>query len=464
MEAIFRGSYDDFHMRLDKYNLITDINFLGQSSLHLAAVYTESDFRQIDQLLEAGIDIDKPDYHGVTPLMYAATYGNSRAVLHLLSHGADPFCDSNLYSRTFLHYASKYGHWQVILDTLSWMKSCPEYPVRICQFFLDLGLILWTMTNYFDINTDVEFVRARRLGCLKALLQLGADPNIIFESDSVKENTILHEMHHYGFSDEPEIRCLIDAGFVKINHKNSNGITPLSAIIASSSHRPPLIAYLIQSGCEVNHQDTKGLSALHHSLLTLSNSCISLESTTDMDRPFSTIGVVRALLANGANTSKADYCVCPCSPKGCWPVSYLIRRAHDGFCQKQDIWTLEWLTLLTEKGNENEVKENLLAMLRVARFEQLGLTHICCRGNSKDAFDYRRLTEKRVAESKVEEMDLICQLESELGGLCNKSSEELTQLWLDFIKDRMMSLEKDKRQWNKRQRQTPVSPNKRIKY
>ncbi|KAI1137489.1 hypothetical protein F5Y05DRAFT_387380 [Hypoxylon sp. FL0543] len=91
-----------------------DINFLGQSPLHVAIL----DDWAVERLLEAGHDPNVKDFHGITPLMYAAGMGKLHLVKLLITHEAHILLQDNCWNRTFLHYAIARRHWNIVTEAI----------------------------------------------------------------------------------------------------------------------------------------------------------------------------------------------------------------------------------------------------------------------------------------------------------------------------------------------------------
>jgi hypothetical protein len=93
----------------------------GESLLNAAVTYPEA----LEYLLKSGLDPNRPNAFGKTPLMYAAQYNALPAVQMLLRYGADPNAGTTLpfdrctytleaSSVTALHYAVRYGSAELI--------------------------------------------------------------------------------------------------------------------------------------------------------------------------------------------------------------------------------------------------------------------------------------------------------------------------------------------------------------
>ncbi|KAI7782004.1 ankyrin repeat-containing protein [Diaporthe eres] len=95
------------------------VNFLGQSSLHLAV----GNIQIVTMLINLGHDLDMTDNWVITPLMYAAAMGFEEVAVHLLLRGANPWLQDARFNRTFLDYAIIRGHWNLIHKTLSALQD-----------------------------------------------------------------------------------------------------------------------------------------------------------------------------------------------------------------------------------------------------------------------------------------------------------------------------------------------------
>ncbi|CAM3918071.1 ankyrin repeat domain-containing protein [Flavobacterium cucumis] len=67
--------------------LVSEIVALPPSQLNLAI--SKGDFARVKELVEIGVDINKKDERGVSPLMYAIVFDQPQIVSYLIGNGAD---------------------------------------------------------------------------------------------------------------------------------------------------------------------------------------------------------------------------------------------------------------------------------------------------------------------------------------------------------------------------------------
>lgn len=83
-------------------SLLLSVDLLA-GPLHGAAEIGAID--RIEQLIQQGADVNEIDNRGIWPLLAATTYGNTRSVVVLLKHGANP-SQADKYNYTALHEAA----------------------------------------------------------------------------------------------------------------------------------------------------------------------------------------------------------------------------------------------------------------------------------------------------------------------------------------------------------------------
>jgi hypothetical protein len=93
----------------------------------------------------------------------------------------------------------------------------------------------------------------------------------------------------------------------------------------------------------------------------------------------------------------------------------------------KDIWAVEVLNAVKEHKDLGSAKHSLLTMLRMIKFEELELTHTCCRKEPFLATEFeQKFEEDEIREIMDEEEEMIaileCQME-ELGSSAGSDSE-----------------------------------------
>jgi len=394
---------------VNRYPLDQNVNFLGQTPLHLAVARPQ----YVQTLLEARHDLNAQDKHGITPLMYAAAQNQTDVVISLINAGADIGRRDTLRKRSFLDYALARGHWDLVIRSLQ-----------------HIGNIYGTE----GIDTAVQYVLIRLLKSMtleaeerrnyfSRLLEMCENVNFIFGDShlGVTENNMLHYIQ--GREDG---NALVKAGFTGFNQKNSRG--QLALMSQLTMHRLKAVKFCIENGTQVKHQDNNGHTVLFPAL---HNFCSS-----DKDRKSDDVEAVILLLHSEADTLATDKCKCPCSPQGCFPAALLSSKIGTLF-GGDVVWTLEWLTLLEEHRSTKEAKTNLLSILQRYIFDELEMMHVCCHKGSSSLSEFQNdlsQTEEDIREVQEEEEELIAVLNNDMADLALESYESLKKLWMQKIK------------------------------
>jgi hypothetical protein len=356
LESVLIGSCEEVSMGLTKYFINDQDNLLGQSVLHLAVMRPQ----HFKAILNAKPNLDARDRHGITPLMYAAAMGETDIVLRLLQAGASPEIRDLLWQRNFLGFANVRGHWNTIMTVLDSLKSFESFPKDVLRAWLTYGLWLWTIDNEFSVPPDGWYDPG--MSNFSCLLEWGADPN----QTELKDQTILHHV-----KDALDAHALVSHGFTKFNHQDSTGVHTL--IAAAEKMNPDLLRICLEKGSLIDHQDHRGRTALY---------CIAehiLNSHTD-DRSSRAVDCMKTLLDCGSDPLVGDYCRCACSTSGCTFSHMLLNRISTKVLRhKKDIWSLEWLQAVQNSQGLKVARMCALDMLRLLYFEELELTHTCCR-------------------------------------------------------------------------------------
>ena len=92
-------------------------------SIHTATI--DQNVTAVNDYLSKGVDIDEPDRHGFTPLIYAAYYNHINIAKVLLEHDADPHIVNNRGYNAY-EYAKKF-QFDEMLELLKAQGAKPLY-------------------------------------------------------------------------------------------------------------------------------------------------------------------------------------------------------------------------------------------------------------------------------------------------------------------------------------------------
>ena len=270
---------------LEELNLVKDMSSLDEwqskyayiSPIVFAAMYYPTEEKAIE-LIEYGASVNKTDFNGFTPLMRASLMGYIKLVKKLIENGADvnaKIFDSNA---------------NVLSDSL-----------------------------FFAVNDSNK----NSLGVVKELLNLGADPNVVYLDPDEGNFTILDRSLYYNNFEifktlvengadiervnekgEPLIvhaiklerfdivKYLIDKGIDPTMKYTDYRNIPFSLLVATVNNRNTEIAeYLIEKGADVNSKDT--INSSSEEAVNLIFTAIENGNTA----------LVKLLIENGADTS-----------------------------------------------------------------------------------------------------------------------------------------------------------------
>jgi ankyrin repeat protein len=126
--------------------------------LHTAALTDSEGVAAL--LIERGADIEARDSEGMTPLLVAASNGNTRVGELLLRAGADPLVNDSIYHDTPLHYAAMNAR------------------IGLVKLLLARGVDINIRSGHAGETPLYYAVQAGRRQMVELLLTEGADPNI----------------------------------------------------------------------------------------------------------------------------------------------------------------------------------------------------------------------------------------------------------------------------------------------
>ncbi|KAK4880295.1 hypothetical protein RN001_008441 [Aquatica leii] len=198
-----------------------DVNIQrGGTYLHLAAEYGVN---VVDELLDAGLDINRKDEHGETPLTVALKSNQVEILTVLLERGADPNARNN-EGYSCLHHAAG------------------EHESSIVSLFLTKGVSMNDRTSRG--NTPLLYALHRdKLDNAKLLIAHGAP----FDVSNYKGDSCLYYAAKAGFDDL--VAELIEKG-VYVDKLNNYGGTPFLAALIHS--RLSTAKLLLEKGADVN--------------------------------------------------------------------------------------------------------------------------------------------------------------------------------------------------------------------
>lgn len=332
-----------------------------------------------------------PDLGGKTPLEYAAAYGSTESILILLKSGARPVRGQDI---PFLRTACHMGQWELLSEAVAFFRNNKTFSESFVQRQLkDLMLVAMDM---WDGKSNI----------LHVFLGLGVDTRIV----SRDGNTPL-----YFANSAANVVALFPTASEYINDTNNDGWT---ALMTSIGHRPLEVSKaIVQRGCNINHQDTMGLSALHiaSELIARSVRSVSHKPDHEFTRSMSSIfAVIAMLIAEDADPFSRDKCRCACSDGGCSPITLVLDRIPS--IHKSDyprspryIWGFEWLLTLSDLRGEAIARKALLDLIRFKEFQKAELTHVCTSDHEPMFEGY--FDGDEIDEILDEEKEIIWQLE-----------------------------------------------------
>lgn len=405
MAAIMANDKNQIGQLLQESFSLLERNYLGQTALHLAVIRPKLLANLVARF--DNLDVDEPARHGVTPLMYAATYGEDVSVITLLRAGADLCKRDDLNKCNFLDYALGRENWNVLDRTIQDCKLL--YSPSRSQSIVD----------YVTVRLLRDFRPLDRGTHLRRLLSLGADPNVTCPDGS----TLLH---HVWDSDEAE--ALFEAGYRRINDPDERGVLPLMKLVRHSCL--VLVEKCLERGASVSDQDDRGWTVLHYAVQVLRCKLLYPHGHQlyheETRRAGDVVAVIRLLLRHGADPRARDYCPCACSQAGCTPTTVLLGKGgsisteHHG-----NIWTLEWLQVISETVSKRVCRGVLVEMVRAMRFTLTELVHVCCQRSR-----YSRVEDDDINNILDEQSVEIQELDESLEILATSEISDYTKSWI----------------------------------
>ncbi|KAH8666272.1 hypothetical protein BGZ61DRAFT_538455 [Ilyonectria robusta] len=387
-------------------------NAFGQTPLHLAIANPQ----YLRILIQAGYELDARDNYGITPLMYAAATNKEEAVMALVDAGSDLSARDTKWKRNFMCYAALRQHWKLILNVLNIIED--HAGKRAAESWSEFATYLF-LAVYPDTagSSGVS---------LDQLLAKCGTVNLIYDaSEDKKSNCLLHDVRS-----PTDFEVLLGNGFKLVNHVNSAGQHP--AMVAANRCNSDLVSRLLAYGTDINLKDVFHKTSLCYVLQQLEACFPGHFLSIAMD-------TLRVLLTNDADVLSRDNCRCPCSPQGCLPSAMLSHSIYQVLqCTSVPIWSLEWLSLVSEHRGDDEAKTILQSFIRRAKHAEMGMTHVCCQ--REQGFTFQRICRNNpIPDDDIddiidEESEFIDILDSEMNQSSKKEYNALLDDWMVQIK------------------------------
>ncbi|KFY61367.1 hypothetical protein V496_05056 [Pseudogymnoascus sp. VKM F-4515 (FW-2607)] len=362
-----------------------------------------------------------PSFGDTTPLMEAALIGSEQELRQHFSKSHD--LKINFLGQSVLHLAilrPKVLRWLIsIYETVDMPDKNGTTPLMYAAAYDKAESALLLLDQGADPRvTD----RLRQRNFLDYALTRDNWSFITVVANHLKQR---YEAHYYQ-------EALFRAGFVRINHQDRSGITPLMKVVRLKN--AALVEACLGKGASINERDHRGWTALHHIAQELQKSRSTSYDPDSADWYLllhsELLDTVRLLLRHGADPAARDHCVCACSLSGCTPSTVLLGKG-DFRClfPNGDMWSLEWLQILSELGSEDTGEQTMLDLVRVKQFEKRELTHVCCQRGFYSQLDeddvHEIIDEENEGIQEVDEM-MQCYLECGRGNAQERWIEQLS--------------------------------------
>lgn len=286
----------------------------GQTALERAIV--QRDINSVRALIRAGADVNTTDLYGRTPLSEAIGEGEVEIVRALARAGADLNAEDR-YGWTPIKHAFKDKQYEVLEALIQEGASVDRDQLR-----KDL--------NKQNVSGDTLLTRTHDIPSLRALVRLGADPNLRNKSGM----TALAYAAFYG--DLEKVRALIELG-ADVNVQDKRGSTPL--MLTCQGGHAHVAQALLKAGEDPNAEGPRGWTALMYAaylnrletvrvLIPATNVNYSNQdgvSALTLARWACHAEIARALVRAGATTSPTEWRRAP--RFGDFPVDHVYKGA-----------------------------------------------------------------------------------------------------------------------------------------
>lgn len=414
-------------------------NYFGQTPLHLAATHRPE---VLSLLIQAGHDVNTIDNYNHTPLEYAAAAagGNfeGQCTAALVKAGIEMEPDKELVHRLWpplISLAMEYGDVSTVTKGLRKLKQSGLS--SLAQILAQVALSKFMQDD--EKTSEGSSVNQTALDdIIREMPYKSLELGVLESGD---EETVYASLLQF-VTCGSHIKTLKKYGFAIRNYTNGKGQNAF-CIIETPTQTSPMPAYpgiidaMLTCGVDPNHKDVRDHTPLYHVLGTSRTEGELAIRYLPLKPLFEASSI---LLRSGVDPSVRDNCKCSCSPEGCLPAAALNATGKHwalgmGLGRRLPLWTLEYLHMLEEYHPLSAAHESLLAIIRKAKHEELGMTHLCCQRMGEYQEDAEPLDVEDADEILEEEDDFVQILEQEIASHSANTYEELMVVWFSQIKE-----------------------------
>lgn len=357
-------------MNRDSGLAATEKNFLGQSALHLGVINQEMIRSLISMAFGPNKSVDIPDNHGITPLIYAAAYGQLESTKALLQAGADAWLPDRLRCLSMWHCAMFCNEPGFVEEIIKFCDSTihPNRTMSARDFCCWLRVINRPAAWQDPKGVTLSWI---------------VNSGLISEHITALGNTILHLCNN---PDEAQI--LLGRSWTTINNQNKRGHTAL--MIFARFRNPHILQLALTRSSDISPVDDYGMNALHHL-----NDQFRFRShpSHHCDSWTMWMNSVIVLISEGIDVSQVDECTCPCTSLGCSPIrSFFWNDSGSKSSLKWLLGQIPWLLELALRLRLRSFEDLKIATVdcyRLLRFYESGLIHTCALHQEHHSFGSR---------------------------------------------------------------------------
>lgn len=222
-------------------------------------------YHMLQKALALGVDKNKADKNGKTPLIRAIECAYQAAVELLLREGADPNYGGDNHLPP-LHFAQHQ------------MNANSDAMFRIANALLQFGADVnlastsWPGPEVYPLSFAIQLSAS----AVRHLILRGADPTVLDEVG----NTLLHQLDTHPAAPIPRELLSLLSQRIDINRANKLGITPLHHMIMG---KPDSVQVMLDFGADVNRCDMFGRTSLMLAIAHSIEALVPLLKTNALD-------------------------------------------------------------------------------------------------------------------------------------------------------------------------------------